>query len=157
MAFQYKPATLKKLEAWFKEAGYLIRYERGNFNSGYCILEQKRVVVINKFFDLEARLNALVDIQTEILPALRERNPDLAEDGAEWVEARAAVRPDLPGGVHAEGPSGAEPENVASDQAEQDREPGSENASVEDTKPTASPDAALQDVVHQAAESTANS
>ena len=40
----------------------MVRYEKGTFNSGYCILEDKQVVVINKFFTLEARINALLDI-----------------------------------------------------------------------------------------------
>jgi hypothetical protein len=90
MAFSYSPATLKKIEAWFKEAGYVVRYERGNFNSGYCILEKKKVVVINKFFDLEARLNALVDILGQVMPELAESRPDLVEDGQVWVDARDA-------------------------------------------------------------------
>jgi hypothetical protein len=54
--------NLKKLEELFKEAGYIVRYEKGNFNSGYCILEDKKVAVINKYFQLEARINTLLDI-----------------------------------------------------------------------------------------------
>ncbi|HNF49328.1 MAG TPA: hypothetical protein PLF48_08120, partial [Chitinophagales bacterium] len=34
--------------------------------SGYCILENKRVAVINKFYDTEARINALVEIMQQI-------------------------------------------------------------------------------------------
>ena len=62
MSFKYTPNTLKKLEELFEEARYIIRYEKGNFNSGYCILEERRVVVINKFFNVEGRINALVEI-----------------------------------------------------------------------------------------------
>lgn len=40
----------------------MIRYERGNFNSGYCIVEDRKIAVINKFFDAEARINILLDI-----------------------------------------------------------------------------------------------
>jgi hypothetical protein len=36
---KYNPQTLNKLEKVFSEAEYVIRYERGNFQSGYCILE----------------------------------------------------------------------------------------------------------------------
>jgi hypothetical protein len=54
--------NLKKLEDLFKEAGYLVRFEKGNFNSGYCILEDKKVVVVNKYFQMEARINTLLDI-----------------------------------------------------------------------------------------------
>ncbi|MEO1261339.1 MAG: hypothetical protein AAFZ15_21220 [Bacteroidota bacterium] len=54
--------SLQKLEKIFEEIGYVIRYERGNFNSGYCIVEDRNIVVINKFFDTEARINVLLDI-----------------------------------------------------------------------------------------------
>lgn len=66
MSFKYTPNTLKKLEELFEETGYMIRYEKGNFNSGYCILEERRVVVINKFFNVEGRINALIEILTNI-------------------------------------------------------------------------------------------
>lgn len=45
-----------------KEMGFLLRYEKGQFQSGHCLLEEKRVIVINKFYTLEARINALLDI-----------------------------------------------------------------------------------------------
>jgi hypothetical protein len=66
MNLKYTPNTLKKLEQLFEEARYIIRFEKGTFNSGYCILEAKRVVVINKFLNIEGRINALV----EILPSV---------------------------------------------------------------------------------------
>jgi len=52
------------------ETEYIIRYERGTFQSGYCILEQKKVVVLNKFLPVEGRINTLIDIipQLVILP-----------------------------------------------------------------------------------------
>ncbi|HNR17939.1 MAG TPA: hypothetical protein PKG90_14825, partial [Chitinophagaceae bacterium] len=39
-----------------------LRYERGTFQSGYCILESKKVVVLNKFLQIEGRINTLVDL-----------------------------------------------------------------------------------------------
>ena len=48
---KYTQTTLDKLETIFEEAGYVVRYERGTFQSGYCILEEKKVVVLNKFFN----------------------------------------------------------------------------------------------------------
>jgi hypothetical protein len=60
--FRYTPATLKKMELLLKELGFLLRYEKGQFQSGHCLLEEKRVIVINKFYTLEARINALLDI-----------------------------------------------------------------------------------------------
>jgi hypothetical protein len=60
--FKYNAGNLKKLEDLLKEAGYVVRYEKGNFNSGYCILENRRVIVINKYFENEARINNLLEI-----------------------------------------------------------------------------------------------
>lgn len=59
---KYNQATLNKLEKILEESGYIIRYERGSFQSGYCILEDKKVVVLNKFLNPEGRINTLMDI-----------------------------------------------------------------------------------------------
>jgi len=59
---KYTQATLDKLEAITEEAGYVLRYERGTFQSGYCILEEKKVVVLNKFLQTEGRINTLIDL-----------------------------------------------------------------------------------------------
>jgi hypothetical protein len=55
-------SNLEKLELLFKEQHYAVRYEKGNFNSGYCIVESKKIVVINRFYDIEGRINILLDI-----------------------------------------------------------------------------------------------
>lgn len=59
---RYTRSTLKKLEDLFAELGYTIRYEKGNFQSGYCLVEQRKIAVVNKFFDTEGRINCLLDI-----------------------------------------------------------------------------------------------
>lgn len=59
---KYNQATLNKLEKILDEAEYVVRYERGTFQSGYCILEAKKVVVLNKFLNVEGRINTLVDL-----------------------------------------------------------------------------------------------
>lgn len=58
--------SLQKLELLFEELGYVVRYERGNFNSGYCIVEDRKIAIINKFFDAEGRINVLLDILESI-------------------------------------------------------------------------------------------
>ena len=55
-------ATLTRIEKMIEEAGYVLRYERGTFQSGYCILEQKKVVVLNKFLQTEGRINTVLDL-----------------------------------------------------------------------------------------------
>ena len=54
--------TLDKLENILSQTEYTVRYERGNFQSGWCLLEAKRVVVLNKFLDIEGRINTLLDL-----------------------------------------------------------------------------------------------
>ncbi|HMQ47475.1 MAG TPA: hypothetical protein PKA00_03430 [Saprospiraceae bacterium] len=58
--------SLQKLEHLFEELTYKVRYEKGNFQSGYCIVEAQQVAVINKFFDTESRINSLLDILSQI-------------------------------------------------------------------------------------------
>lgn len=59
---KYTQTTLDKLESIPEAAGYILRYERGTFQSGYCILEAKKVVVLNKFLPTEGRINTLMDL-----------------------------------------------------------------------------------------------
>ena len=59
---KYTQTTLDKLESIPEQSGYVLRYERGTFQSGYCILEEKRVVVLNKFLQIEGRINTLIDL-----------------------------------------------------------------------------------------------
>jgi len=73
---KYTQSTLDKLEKIVGEAGYVIRYERGTFQSGYCILEQKKVVVLNKFLQTEGRINTLIDL----IPQLDIQSATLSEE-----------------------------------------------------------------------------
>ncbi len=59
---KYTQTSLDKLEAVAEESGYVLRYERGTFQSGYCILEERKVVVLNKFLPIEGRISTLIDL-----------------------------------------------------------------------------------------------
>ena len=86
MSFKYNATTLTTLESIFKENHYVVRYEKGRFQSGYCILQDKRVVVINKFYETEARINALIEILSQIeldLSLLDEKQMKLYEQVAQ--------------------------------------------------------------------------
>jgi len=74
MSFKYTANTLKKLEQLMEEARYMIRYEKGNFNSGYCVLEEKRIAVVNRFLNVEGRINVLL----EIIPTLQVKEEELS-------------------------------------------------------------------------------
>ena len=56
---KYTQNILDKIEKVAEECKYVIRYERGNFQSGYCILQEKRVVVLNKFLQTEGRIDLM--------------------------------------------------------------------------------------------------
>lgn len=66
MNMKYTQSTLDKIERIAEECGYIIRYERGNFQSGYCILQAKKVIVLNKFFQTEGRINTLIDLMPQL-------------------------------------------------------------------------------------------
>jgi hypothetical protein len=68
--------TLNKLEDILGESDFVVRYERGNFQSGWCLLESKRIVVLNKFLNLEARINTLL----ELIPQLEIEFDKLTHD-----------------------------------------------------------------------------
>lgn len=82
MQFKYTPQTLKKLEGLFDEMGYIIRYEKGTFNSGYCILEDRNIAVINKFLSTESRINVML----EIIPSIQLDESILSTDGLSFYK-----------------------------------------------------------------------
>ena len=56
-----------------------IMHEKGNFNGGYCLLEEKRIIVVNKQKPIEQRVRALAQVfakldtsQIYMKPAIRE-------------------------------------------------------------------------------------
>ena len=59
---KYNQTTLNKLEDILGENLYTVRYERGTFQSGWCLLEAKKVVVLNKFLQIEGRINILLEL-----------------------------------------------------------------------------------------------
>ncbi len=77
---KYTKHNLNRLEDIFKELKITIRYEKGNFHSGYCIVSGKNIVIVNKFFDVEARINTLL----EILEEGGINSEGLSEESRDW-------------------------------------------------------------------------
>lgn len=90
MSIKYTPATLKKFEELYEEIGFRIRFEKGNFQSGYCLIQDKRVAVINKFLTLEGRINALIDI----LPSIEFDIERLSTEGKQFYDMAVALPTD---------------------------------------------------------------
>ena len=59
---KYTNQFLSKLEDLIAESDYILRYEKGNFKSGYCLLREQKIMIVNKFFTTEGKINALLDI-----------------------------------------------------------------------------------------------
>lgn len=59
---KYTTQFLTKLEDMIAESDYTLRYEKGNFKSGYCVLKDQKIIIVNKFYPTEGKINALLDI-----------------------------------------------------------------------------------------------
>ncbi|MCA6448993.1 MAG: hypothetical protein IM584_11795 [Chitinophagaceae bacterium] len=63
---KYTQTTLDKLGNILEESGYVVRYERGTFQSGWCLLEARKIVVLNKFLSVEGRINTLMELIPQV-------------------------------------------------------------------------------------------
>ncbi len=104
---KYTQTTLNKIETLIDEAGYIIRYERGSFQSGFCILEDRKVVVLNKFLQLEGRINTLIDL----IPQLNVSAESLTPESKKWFD-------EIMGRYHAAKNDASNNEEGAQDEAE---------------------------------------
>ncbi len=66
MQISFTNHTLEKLETLLKEVGYRIRYEKGNFKTGACMIENSKIVVINKFSNLESKIISIIELLKSI-------------------------------------------------------------------------------------------
>lgn len=66
MHIKFTKSFLDKLENIFAASEYILRYEKGNFKSGYCILKDNKVVVVNKYYPLDGKINTLLEIIKEL-------------------------------------------------------------------------------------------
>ena len=62
MSIKYSKHFLNKLEDLIAETDYILRYERGNFTSGWCVLKDTRIIIVNKYFATDGKINCLLDI-----------------------------------------------------------------------------------------------
>lgn len=80
MVIKYSKHFLNKLEDLIAESEYVLRYERGNFQSGWCLLKDTKIIVVNKFFATDGKINCLLDIIKSIeidLDGLSDKNAKL--------------------------------------------------------------------------------
>lgn len=60
------PKYLAKLENLIAETEYTIRYAKGNFRSGFCVIKNQKLILVNAFIDIEGKVLALKQILKEI-------------------------------------------------------------------------------------------
>ena len=53
--------SLDRLAELYSLAGYTIRNEKGNFKSGSCLIETSKIIVLNKFSPVEAKIAFLIE------------------------------------------------------------------------------------------------
>lgn len=58
--------TQEKLEAILRANGYHVRYEKGNFKGGYCVVQAQQTIIINKFVPLEGIIATLTELLREV-------------------------------------------------------------------------------------------
>lgn len=106
---KYTQTTLDKTEKIIEECGYIVRYERGSFQSGFCILEERKVVVLNKFLPLEGRINTVIDL----MPHLKIDEEQLSPESKKlFLDIMGEFHPNhkkTEGGDHAAGDGTASP------------------------------------------------
>ncbi len=66
MALSYTKHTLEKLEQILEILHYTVRYDKGNFKTGACVLENSKIIVINKFSSAESRVISIVNLLNTI-------------------------------------------------------------------------------------------
>jgi hypothetical protein len=58
--------TLEKMELLLKSAGYKVRYEKGNFKTGACLLLNSKMIVVNRFSNLESKIAGIAELLQNI-------------------------------------------------------------------------------------------
>lgn len=66
MTNQKSQYFLQKLVDKLKDHEYTVRFEKGHFKTGYCIFEDKKIIVVNKFHDIESKIDNLREILSSL-------------------------------------------------------------------------------------------
>jgi len=70
MVIKYSPQFLHRLEDLFSESDYILRYEKGNFSAGYCILKDTKIAIVNKYYPTDGKINCLIEILRSVDPGI---------------------------------------------------------------------------------------
>jgi hypothetical protein len=87
--FNYTNHFLNKIEDLYSETDYHLRYERGHFKSGYCVLKSQKIAIVNRYYSLEGKINSLIEMLREIevdIEKLSPKNKKLYTDLSQITE-----------------------------------------------------------------------
>jgi hypothetical protein len=59
---KYNKISLDKIINIFSESDYKVRFEKGNFVSGHAKVHKKKIIIVNKFLQIDMKINALLDL-----------------------------------------------------------------------------------------------
>ncbi len=59
--------NLGKIEDLFADLGYRVRYEKGSFRTGACVIQNTKVIVVNRFSNLEIRIQSLIQLLSDMI------------------------------------------------------------------------------------------
>ena len=78
--------TLQDLKSLASQLGATVRFEKGNFKGGYCILHDSKVIIVNKMTSLQRKVMILSAALKELgvdkiylAPKIREIIDEMAE------------------------------------------------------------------------------
>lgn len=78
--------NLDKIENLLAELGFKVRYEKGNFKTGACVIQNSKVIVVNKFSNLEIKINSLIQLIREF-----DLNKEELEE-KQWIFYKSLVK-----------------------------------------------------------------
>ncbi|MGE5354974.1 MAG: hypothetical protein ACM3PT_01965 [Deltaproteobacteria bacterium] len=64
---KYNKNSLEKIVNLFSESAYKVRFEKGNFISGHAVVHDKKVIVVNRFLQIDMKINSLLEILYQII------------------------------------------------------------------------------------------
>ncbi|WP_317130747.1 hypothetical protein [Sphingobacterium lumbrici] len=62
MVISFTQYNLDKIEHLLNDLGYKVRYEKGNFKTGACVIQHSKVIVVNRFSNLEIKILSLIQL-----------------------------------------------------------------------------------------------
>lgn len=80
---KYTNHFLARLEDLIAESDYMLRYEKGNFKSGYCILNDTKIIIVNKYYAIDGKINCLLEIIKNVdldISSFNEKNRKLYQE-----------------------------------------------------------------------------